>query len=167
MLHCTACIQRCLRSIFLDALPHHALLKPPLRFDWTPNAPRDALWFRRRYATEAIKTRGHRHDGSNIMPVLATPHESLSNRTRREPSIFKEKDLGLELQWVKDPLKLSTKTVDLLRNDEYGKVVALLRLASREMDCTVSWNHLIDYDMTKGKVTVAIKKYNEVRFYAN
>lgn len=80
-----------------------------------------------------------------------------------EPSIYKPKDLERELRWLRDPLKLADRTVTLIREDTYFKALALVRLASRDLLCTVSWNHLMDWNMTKGNVTVAIKIYNEVR----
>ena len=70
--------------------------------------------------------------------------------------------LKLELRWLKDPVKLADHTVKLLRDDDFLKALELVRLASKDVECTVSWNHLIDYEMSKARVTEAVKLYNEV-----
>ena len=87
--------------------------------------------------------------------------------TREKPNLgkdqtFKKSSLGLELRWLKDPIKLADHTVSLLRQDEHMKACEIVRLASAKMQCTVSWNHLIDYQMSKGRVAEAMKLYNEV-----
>ena len=71
-------------------------------------------------------------------------------------------NLELEVRWLKDPVKLADHTVKLLREDDFRKALEIVRLASKHMECTVSWNHLIDYKMSKAKVTDAVKLYNEV-----
>ena len=75
---------------------------------------------------------------------------------------YKKLHLKLELRWLKDPVKLADHTVKLLRDDDFLKALELVRLASKDVECTVSWNHLIDYEMSKARVTEAVKLYNEV-----
>jgi len=59
-------------------------------------------------------------------------------------------------------LKLGDNTLRLLRQDNVDKALAIVRLASKDVECTVSWNYMIDYYMSKAKVTDAVKLYNEV-----
>ena len=75
---------------------------------------------------------------------------------------YRKSHLKLELRWLKDPVKLADHTVKLLRDDDLLKALELVRLASKDVECTVSWNHLIDYEMSKARVTEAVKLYNEV-----
>ena len=75
---------------------------------------------------------------------------------------YRKSHLRLELRWLKDPMKLADHTVKLLRDDDFLKALELVRLASKDLECTVSWNHLIDYEMSKARVTEAVKLYNEV-----
>ena len=70
--------------------------------------------------------------------------------------------LKLELRWLKDPVKLADHTVKLLRRDDFPRALELVRLASKDVECTVSWNHLIDYEMSKARVIEAVKLYNDV-----
>ncbi|MCJ1389898.1 hypothetical protein MMC18_002755 [Xylographa bjoerkii] len=72
-------------------------------------------------------------------------------------------ELEKELLYLPDPLKLAENTLNLLRQDEHIKALEIVRYASRKMPCTVSWNHIIDYDMSKGRVTPAMKTYNEMK----
>lgn len=74
----------------------------------------------------------------------------------------KKKHLDRELLYLQDPLKLAENTIELLRNDDNEKALDLVRLASKKMPCTVSWNHLVDYEMSTGRVKDAVKIYNEV-----
>ncbi|KAI4144396.1 MAG: hypothetical protein L6R39_004204 [Caloplaca ligustica] len=73
----------------------------------------------------------------------------------------RKKHLGKELVWLQDPLKLAENTVSLLRDDEDEKALEIVRMASKRAPCTVSWNHLIDYEMSKGRCQKAVKIYNE------
>lgn len=75
-----------------------------------------------------------------------------------------KKRLERELLYLQDPLNLAQNTVTLLRNDDRDKALAIVRMASKSTPCTVSWNHLIDYEMSKGRVERAEKIYNEVTF---
>ena len=77
---------------------------------------------------------------------------------------FKRTDLKRELPFLRDPLKLADHILGLLRQDEEKKALEMVRLASRRKAAfTVSWNHLVDYEMSKGRVSNAVKIYNEVQ----
>ena len=62
-------------------------------------------------------------------------------------------------------MKLADLAWKILRQDNRAKALDMVRMASRDMACTVSWNHIIDYDMSKGRVNDAIKIYNEVHTF--
>ena len=94
----------------------------------------------------------------------ATMSESKDNKEGPKGRItaYPRAELEKELLYLPDPLKLAENTLNLLRQDEHNKALEIVRYASRTMPCTVSWNHIIDYDMSKGRVTPAMKTYNEV-----
>lgn len=104
------------------------------------------------------------------LPGSASPlvtHGQIHNHDRplnHLPNIqvYKRANLVREIRWLKDPVKLADHTIKLLRNDDLEKALELVRLASKDVECTVSWNHLIDYEMSKARVADAIKLYNEV-----
>ena len=62
-------------------------------------------------------------------------------------------------------MRLADHTVRLLRGNDFLKALEIVRLASKNVECTVSWNHLIDYEMSKARVNNALKLYNEVCVY--
>lgn len=67
-------------------------------------------------------------------------------------------------RYLKDPLKLADTVREYLRDDKFDEALALTQFASKDVQCTVSWNHLINWQLTKGKVRGALKSYNEVNF---
>ncbi|KAI4096707.1 MAG: hypothetical protein LQ344_000847 [Seirophora lacunosa] len=75
----------------------------------------------------------------------------------------RERQLDQELVWLRDPVKLAENTISLLRKDDHERALETVRKASKSVPCSVSWNHLIDYDMSKGKIQKAIKKFNEMK----
>lgn len=177
MLDCAACIRRCIRTIFSDTI---ATAAPPtlisrasptyLRSHNAHNAP---SWrASRRYATEAFQYPPVA-DGipADLVPSQSRAGDVEDAPTRRSPvpeRLYSESNLKRELVWLSDPLRLAQEVVKLLKLDSdqgYAKAEGLVRLASKQMACTVSWNHLIDYDMSKGFVKHALKHYQEVGYY--
>ena len=67
-----------------------------------------------------------------------------------------------QLRYLKDPLKLAEHVRKILRDDDFESALALVRTASRDTQCIVSWNHLIDWQLSRQKMNGAIKTYNEV-----
>ena len=84
---------------------------------------------------------------------------SLSNEEAKAER--EEKDLRIELKWLGDPLKLSDHVNKLLRQDNFDKALALVRLSDRGAAHTVSWNHLLNHQMRNGQAKSAIKLFNE------
>ena len=71
--------------------------------------------------------------------------------------------LKKEMQYLGDPMKLATNTLQLLkRPGQDEKAREMVRMASKSMECTVSWNHLIDFYMSEGRVATAMTTYNDV-----
>ena len=83
--------------------------------------------------------------------------------TGKQVTEYKKTQLEKELVYLKDPVKLADHTVGLLRQSNPQKALEIVRLGSKRMQCTVSWNHVIDYEMSTGRVNNAMKLYNEVR----
>lgn len=76
-----------------------------------------------------------------------------------------------ELRWLRDPLRLSERVRAVLPRKGGSKPVlaetkalALVRAASKGMDCVVAWNHIIDHYMAQGRPKLAQKIFNEVGF---
>ena len=86
-------------------------------------------------------------------------------KAKKEMEI-KKRDLLKELDYLRDPVMLSQHVANRLRDDEYMQALDLVRVASSRMACGVSWNHLIDWNMAKGRVQQALKAYLEVRYHS-
>lgn len=66
------------------------------------------------------------------------------------------------LEFLQDPVKLANDVLQTLRRDEFGEALEVVRAASKNRECVVSWNHLIGWCLSKGKVRRAVNIYNEV-----
>ncbi|KAI9788255.1 MAG: hypothetical protein M1816_007021 [Peltula sp. TS41687] len=75
----------------------------------------------------------------------------------------KEVNVKEELKRLGDPFRLGLRVTDLLSKDQFDPALSLVRDASKSMDCTVSWNHLINYSMRIKKSHAAITLYNEMK----
>ncbi|KAL9582877.1 MAG: hypothetical protein Q9212_003040, partial [Teloschistes hypoglaucus] len=96
--------------------------------------------------------------------ALANPEQIAKQREERQQALVQKmkRELQRELTFLEDPLKLAENTVKLLRKDDTEKALEIVRMASKRTSCVVSWNHIIDYHMSKGWIQPAEKLYNEV-----
>ena len=180
MLRCNACIRKTLSIVFDGALGQPylpSLTAAPLYLPGlTRPLPLRPLWNRKRYRSYATSVRDpfalqkSAEEPYSPTPVRSPVHplpnsvNSLAGTVEEpEPSIYNRTELEKEYRWLRDPMKLADRVRELLRGGKYFKALALTRMASKDLLCTVSWNHLVDYDMGQGKVGAAIKTYNEVR----
>ncbi len=92
-------------------------------------------------------------DERGVRPATKSPPETS----------ISDKVISKHLQYLNDPLKLSNFVRDKLRRDEFELALTLVHAASKNNQCTVSWNHLVDWQMSKGRMNAAIKTYNEVK----
>ncbi len=107
----------------------------------------------------------------------ATNKHHLSIGTPDETSKILSKytyDIGLqtELKWTGgDALKLAQSVLDKLKVGDPSKALEMVRLSekipgadgSKGVDSVVSWNHIMDYYMSKSLTRDAFKVFNEVR----
>lgn len=162
MLECKACLRKCISNVFADLSPirlafqvsHRLLPIHPKRKP--PSCPG------RGYSTDAIPFEKAPPRGPPGLPPLPTPYVPRSNRPNLQDEAFSKTSLEQEVKWLKDPLKLAEHTSKLLRENQHQKALAIVRVASRNVECTVSWNHLVDYEMGNGRVANGVKLYNEV-----
>lgn len=190
MLYCTTCIRRSLRDLIGDVFDS-AIVQRPYAAPVTTHRP-GRVTYRpsKSYATAAasyLDTRKSEEDGTGqTVPTTGRygrtrwPQHLTERSQRKHPSAttpfdegatselsrvpqFDRATLEKELRYLQDPLKLADHTITLLKKNDYHKALELVRMSSRNMACTVSWNHLLDYEMYKGRVSNAMKIYNDVQ----
>lgn len=155
MLECRACVLRCIRAIADDGasslngtlvLTPRMTVNPARRRLTTAStaAPRDAL---------------SSYPPSGRTNPKEEPTRLVSNSTERA--------LQSELKYLNDPLKLASHIHYVLRQNDPAKALDLARLASKSArstsDVVVAWNHCVDWHMRSGRVTEALKIYNEMK----
>jgi pentatricopeptide repeat protein len=78
--------------------------------------------------------------------------------------IVRRKVVKKELQWLQDPKALADRVAKILQADDFALAVAIVRGAQKEnMECSVGWNHLLEYCMNKTQPKAAWKLYNEMK----
>ena len=159
MFECRACVIRCIRAIAGDTFNTPSLTRRPLFL-----TPRLSPQTARR---AAFTTKPTRNDASNTLTPGKQPIEddSKDDGTKtRGITIRNENALRIELRYLDDPLKLASHVHYTLRSNKPDKALDLCRLASKKrQDITVSWNHCVDWHMSKGRIDDAIKIYNEMK----
>lgn len=174
MYKCRSCLVDCLRAVVGDSLPsaevraYRAAQRLPLR-------KRSATSIRS-YATALTRPdeysfakEQNRQEKGPFKPYdkpIRAPHaitRTIRNDLDAPTSRKLERDLSQELRYLKDPLKLAGHVRFTLRSNELAKALALVRMASKDMECTVSWNHIIDWLMARRDVKAAFRIYNEMK----
>ncbi|KAK4570319.1 hypothetical protein LTR86_002399 [Recurvomyces mirabilis] len=78
-------------------------------------------------------------------------------------AVTSSRHIRKELEWLKDPAKLAEHVHYTLRCNEPEKAMELCRTASKDMQCVVSWNHVVDWNMKQGRIQDGLKVYNEMK----
>lgn len=165
MLHCSASTHRCIPTLFSYLFSTQLTPTSFPRYLLTRNAARHPTCLRRGYATEASLARELPDRRPALIPQLRTHWVDPPPNPPYKLESYDKLNLQLEVRWLKDPVKLADHTVKLLRDNDFRKALEIVRMASKYVQCTVSWNHLIDYEMSKARVTNAVKLYNEASSY--
>lgn len=118
-------------------------------------------WLARSYASASTQAQpSHPEEDRHVSIERYTQHKQ---RALARSEAFTQTSLKQELRYLGDPVKLADHISDLLRKDQNQKAYELVKISSRNLQCTVSWNYLIDYEMRKGRVGDACKLYSDAR----
>jgi hypothetical protein len=162
MFACQACMKRCLHTLVGDAavLSSSRLLQPPAA----------TFHSSRRYQQDYSALAERKSDAPTGTPSTSSKRrqqwlDSRGVRPAHKPAkqpLYEDFVVRKHLQYLKDPLKLAEHVRKCLRENEIDASLAIVRAASKTIKCTVSWNHLIDWQLSNGKINGAIRIYNEV-----
>lgn len=150
--------------------------------DHEPNTPVDFSNATRTGERSRLEQNGQR--GSPVIrkttaPERAPPSEHWNaQKTRAKAALVKQRtpyakpigkstrltpgNISTELKYLKDPLKLADHVRYVLSQDDGEKALALVRMSSKQLANTVSWNHMIDWQMKNRRANAALDTYNEV-----
>jgi pentatricopeptide repeat protein len=74
--------------------------------------------------------------------------------------------LKLEVPWLGgDKVKVLRRTKELLKDQRQAEALQLVRLASKEQQCTIAWNAILEELLERKRVNEAFKVYNDVRLF--
>ena len=166
MFTCSACLRRA-----LDSFPRHRLPRipragyrslPPLRTATKASRPN------REYSTEATHARTE-DDKDKTRPIttqdfLDADHGSNKAPLQRRPATWAARK---ELEYLSDPLHIANRVAVALQKENFELAAQMTRQASKDKSVTVSWNHLIEFQLRQGRIHAAMKLYNEVRLSAS
>jgi hypothetical protein len=168
---CQACMNRRLRALVGDA----PVLSPFLLFRQPVATSPSRRAFQRSATGKNRQTSVKKTSNSSIHKPADVPstrwekrQEWLDSRGVRPAQKPVKEDVDQDfvvrkhLQYLKDPLKLAEHVRKCLRAGDLDTTLAIVRAASKSIQCTVSWNHLIEWYLSQGKMKSAIRTYNEV-----
>ena len=184
MFSCGACFRRALQSLVYDfgrsgistgrisghgsrqQIAHHSTVESIRR------------GHHRRLLNEALRSkssipppasdrrRGHLSRGAKSDLVARRnnkDHLEIAQDGKRTSSVANSDNFDIQIQYLKDPLKLATAVLTRLRNADVEGALNLVRASDKEkLENVVSWNHLMDYQMSVKKTRAALSVYNEV-----
>ncbi|KAG4026797.1 hypothetical protein MFRU_036g00300 [Monilinia fructicola] len=168
MFTCRACTKRCLQALIGDSVIH--ITHPQLII------PQRQLY--RSFTSNATDSETHSYQPISQDEDASEPTKSrtakrqewLDSRGQRpadkkpapvDPRI--DNKFIWKLKQLQDPLQLANYVRKLLSEDDFEKALLYVRSASKNVECVVSWNHLIEWQFSKGLLNPAIKTYNEMK----
>ncbi|KAI0911573.1 hypothetical protein F4823DRAFT_623467 [Ustulina deusta] len=158
MFTCRACQRRAFNTLSTHGLPknpntsHHS--PPPFRTTAKGSRPS------RSYATVATHARS-----ADAADSIAAPSLTDAYRDGKAPALGRSAAWAArkELAYLGDPLHIANRVKLALNKDNFELAAMITRQASRDNNVTVSWNHLIDYQLGNGRIHAALKLYNDMK----
>lgn len=90
-------------------------------------------------------------------------HKELKQLRARPSKKNTEREISLHLKYLRDPIKLAEFVRETLRSNDYDLAQKVVNEASSSIACVVSWNHLIEWQLSKGRMNAAMKCYNDMK----
>ncbi|KAI1358600.1 hypothetical protein F5Y08DRAFT_111125 [Xylaria arbuscula] len=159
MFTCSACLRRALNPVPRYRLPR----TPSARYHnlqslrATTTAPPST----RKYSTAATQERIE----DRTSPVTAQDFVDADHGENKAPRLGRSATWAArkELEYLRDPLHIANRVAAALKKDNFELASLITRQASKSTSVTVSWNHLIDFQLRNGRIRAALKLYNEMK----
>lgn len=177
MLSCHACMRHCLQTIIgrpLQQLHARSIPTPRPVFRSCSRTYTQSHALLKEQRESAYQQDGHITISNSSSELSTTRFERNRqewlrsrgvrppSKVKRRPNLETEASMNKHLQYLRDPLKLSEYVRTTLRNDDFETAEKVVHYASKKMQCVVSWNHLVDWQLSKGRMNAAIKIFNDV-----
>ncbi|CZR59215.1 uncharacterized protein PAC_09107 [Phialocephala subalpina] len=165
MLTCQGCMRHCLQAIIGDSIslstnPRIAItasISRPLARNYTSTPSRSsALSENKEKEPKALQP------WQMKMNKRMAGKELKSMRARAADDIT-ERETSIHLRYLRDPIKLAEFVRRSLRQNNFDLAQKIVKAASPTVACIVSWNHLIEWQLSKGRMNAAFKVYNEMK----
>ncbi|KAL2410640.1 hypothetical protein ABEF91_000068 [Exophiala dermatitidis] len=188
MFSCSLCVRRALQSL----APSPSVSATRLTVSSLPSIALPTANISRSHATLQSIQKGHHRRSlykalrqkKDVRVGKLSRAGSVPARARRKDVLAREENRGrlitdstgrnldramrLEAKYLVDPLKLAQSVVEKLRDDDFDAAMSLVRASEKSrdgmpVDNIVSWNHIIDWLMSKSEPSLAWKVYNEMK----
>ncbi|KAI2778971.1 hypothetical protein F4815DRAFT_475705 [Daldinia loculata] len=113
--------------------------------------------------TPALSRRHRKYTTTTAPAKVSQQDEYQDDKKRKQPISPREWAAQKQLQYLKDPLHIQDYVRKTLSRGNFDDAMLITKKASRNTVVTVSWNHLIDYVLQRGKLHAGIKLYNEMK----
>lgn len=162
MFECRACVLRSIRAIAGDSINVQHLPRSRNRLILTPRLSTPPI---RCAISSVVATRDDEPDDlvPGAQPISEETQNPTDGKKQKGLTPKDERALRTELKYLSDPVKLAEHVRYTLRRNQPEKALDLCRLASKQQEVIVSWNHCVDWYMTKGRVDEGIRIYNEMK----
>ncbi|KAM3073567.1 hypothetical protein ACMFMG_004543 [Clarireedia jacksonii] len=173
MFSCRACTKRCIQALIGDSaisyLPSQAsLIRPHAHRLFTSTATNQAIVENdetnyRPLDQEEGNSQSRVTGSSERQQWLKSRGVTPADKKPAKPDPREDAHFFKKVKQLQDPLNLAQFVRSKLKNDDFETALLYVRAASKNVQCVVSWNHLIEWQLSKGKMNAAIKTYNEMK----
>lgn len=149
MFVCRSCLRKASKDI-----PHQLASIPNTTAPW------------RAFATSSFLQKDKDHDWSQFKAAAKRAVKEMPaddrDEYKRKAQERMRRATKIELKMASDPYHIADNVVATLKRGEFEKALLFTQGASRDKQCVVSWNHLIDHEFKNNKLHSALKLYQEV-----
>ncbi|KAI1116968.1 hypothetical protein F5Y14DRAFT_448351 [Nemania sp. NC0429] len=171
---CTACLRRAFYNLYGHRFPNDFndlnFLNTSRRRLYSPPFLRTTTRGTRpsRTYTTIVATSTQHTDAANDVVISNPPGYSgqgQKGQKERAPGVGRTPEWAArkELEYLSDPFHIAARVKAALGQDNYELAAQITRESSKDRNVTVSWNHLIDYQLQRGSIQGALKLYNEMK----
>ena len=157
MLTCQKCMRHCLQAIIGSNVSIPARSRLISTTSVSKPRPRSFELIEKKLAPWHVKTINRPNRKEEKKYENAGSHNPKKIRSTAKSKERADREASLHLKFLKDPIKLAHFVRETLRDNNYDLAQAVVNEASARMPCVVSWNHIIEWQLSKGKMNGALK----------